>query len=78
MPQLSLYLDEPTREVLREQSARAQTSMSKFVTGLIQESKEGRRWPEGYWDQVYGCLADPTFVAPAEVSVPLDEIVLFE
>ena len=51
MPQLSLYLDEPTMEMLRG-------------------------WPSGYWDNVYGCLRDPTFVVPEEEG-DLDEIVLF-
>ena len=59
MPQLSLYLDEPTMEMLREKS-----------------SREGRGWPSGYWDNVYGCLRDPTFVVPEEEG-DLDEIVLF-
>ena len=66
MPQLSLYLDEPTMEKLRE----------RYVTGLIRESGEGRGWPSGYWDNVYGCLRDPTFVVPEEEG-DLDEIVLF-
>ena len=45
MPQLSLYLDEPTMEMLREKSSRAHQSMSRYVTGLIRESGEGRGWP---------------------------------
>ena len=52
MPQLSLYLDEPTMEMLREKSSRAHQSMSRYVTGLIRESGEGRGWPSGYWDNV--------------------------
>ena len=32
MPQLSLYLDEPTMEMLREKSSRAHQSMSRYVT----------------------------------------------
>ena len=71
MPQLSLYLDEPTMEMLREKSSRAHQSMSRYVTGLIRESGEGRGW-----DNVYGCLKDPSFVVPEEEG-DLDEIVLF-
>lgn len=78
MPQLSLYLDEPTMEMLRKKSAGAHQSMSKYVTRLIQQSEQPRCWPEGYWDQVYGCLDDPTFEVPREVEVPLDEIALFQ
>ena len=76
MPQLSLYLDEPTMEMLREKSSRAHQSMSRYVTGLIRESGEGRGWPAGYWDNIYGCLRDPSFVGPEEEG-DLDEIALF-
>ena len=65
MPQLSLYLDEPTMEMLREKSSRAHQSMSRYVTGLIRESGEGRGWPSGYWDNVYGCLDVYKRQAPA-------------
>lgn len=78
MPQLSLYLDEPTMATLRGRSDRAQVSLSKYVTGLIKADEDRRGWPEGYWDRVYGCLTDPTFVVPEEVDVPLDDIVLYE
>ena len=76
MPQLSLYLDEPTMSLLRARSSRAHQSMSKYVAKLIQEDERGRAWPEGYWDSVYGCLDDPSFTVAEEVEVPLDDIVL--
>ncbi|MCI8424695.1 MAG: antitoxin [Adlercreutzia sp.] len=78
MPQLSLYLDEPTMELLRSRSSRSHQSMSKYVTGLIRQSDRADSWPEGYWERVYGCLKDPSFVVPEEVDVPLDDVVLFE
>lgn len=78
MPQLSLYLDEPTMEELRADAAEAGLSLSKYVTGLIREKKTHRGWPEGYWEQVYGCITDPTFVVPPELDADLDEIVLFD
>ena len=77
MPQLSLYLDEPTMELLRDHSTRAHQSMSKYVAGLIRRSDYAHGWPEGYWESVYGCLKDPSFVAPDEVEAPLDDVVLF-
>ena len=40
MPQLSLYLDEPTMEMLREKSSRAHQSMSRYVTA--HSRKRGR------------------------------------
>ena len=52
MPQLSLYLDEPTMEMLREKSSRAHQSMSRYVTGSFARVGKGAAWPSGYWDNV--------------------------
>lgn len=77
MPQLSLYLDDETMELLRERSARSQDSMSKYVAKLIQRDDACVGWPQGYWEKVYGSLDDPTFVVPDEINAPLDELVVF-
>ncbi len=77
MPQLSLYLDDATMNLLRQNAAEAQQSLSKYVVGLIQRDNEGSAWPEGYFEQVCGRLTDPSFVVPEEPSKPLDDIVLF-
>ena len=77
MPQLSLYLDEPTMEKLRERSRRAQISLSKFAAKLIQEEETSHTWPGDYWDRVYGSLKDPSFFVSDEVEVPLDDIQLY-
>ena len=52
MPRLSLYLDEPTMEMLRAKSSRAHQSMSRYVTGLIRESGEGRDWPSSVFTTI--------------------------
>ncbi len=38
--------------------------MSRYVTAHSGESGEGRGWPSGYWDNVYGCLKDPDVRRP--------------
>ncbi len=78
MPQLSLYLDEPTMEMLKERSRRSRLSLSKYAAKLIQNEGSSQGWPRGYWERVYGSLKDPTFVVPDEVAVPLDDIQLFD
>ena len=78
MPQLSLYLDDPTMELLRDRANRAQMSMSKYVTSLIRQSDQAQGWPKDYWEKIYGCLKDPSFSYPEEIPMPLDDIVLFD
>ena len=73
MPQLSLYLDDPTMDMLRRNSEHAHLTLSKYVVRLIRQDDAEKGWPEGYWDEVYGSLDDSSFVAPEEVDVPLDE-----
>lgn len=67
MPQLSLYLDEPTMEALRQDAARAGTSLSKYVANVLHEHAEASRWPDGFFD-LYGAFDDECFEAPFEDS----------
>lgn len=71
MPQLSLYMDEPTMCVLRERSACEGVSLSKFVGNLIRKDASGDKWPQGYWS-VYGALNDDSFTVPNELDERLD------
>ena len=69
MPQLSLYIDDATMETLQT-SARAEgVSMSKYAAGLIRDREQHGRWPQGYWDAVYGCLTDEL-----DLRVPDDDL----
>lgn len=72
MPQLSLYIDSETLEMLREDAKKSNASMSKYVTRLI-KSKSQSAWPDGYWDSIYGALADDAFVIPDELDPSVDE-----
>lgn len=76
MPQLSLYLDDATMDTLKEKATEAHVSLSKYVTHLIKADGADKGWPAGYWENVYGSLTDPTFVAPHD-ELPLDDICLY-
>ena len=62
MPQLSLYIDDATMETLRSSARGEGVSMSKYAASLIRDRAQYGGWPAGYWDCVYGCLNDDTFV----------------
>ncbi|HIY82754.1 MAG TPA: antitoxin [Candidatus Rubneribacter avistercoris] len=70
MPQLSLYLDEATMGELRKRASLRNVSLSKHVAELIRNDA-ATGWPEGYWD-LFGSVADSSFVAPSELSFAYD------
>ncbi len=72
MPQLSLYLNESAMDGLRASAQKANRSLSRYVADLVTEKQRGGGWPEGYWEDVYGALADDSFVVPAELAAALD------
>ena len=63
MPQLSLYMDEPTMEGLRR--------LSKFVAGVLRDRDTNGLWPHGFFD-LYGVCDDDTFVEPPEIPWEFD------
>lgn len=69
MPQLSLYLDEPSMESLRERSKREGLSISKYAR--IQLARSGGTWPASFWN-TYGALEDDSFTVPDELDASLD------
>ncbi len=71
MPQLSLYLNDKTMELLRSDVEKEQISISKYVSRLISRNASSS-WPEGYWNNVYGCLKDDSFTVPEEIDSALD------
>lgn len=72
MPQLSLYLNEPTMALLREDCQKSGNSLSRYVSDLITAKRAESSWPQGYWDNVYGALADDSFQVPSELDGSLD------
>lgn len=69
MPQLSLYLDDETMFELREDAAQAGMSLSKFTAKALKERKQNSSWPQGYFEEVCGSMADATWLEDA--SEPL-------
>lgn len=70
MAQLSLYLDDATMDDLRKAAQTDGVSLSHYVAALVHE-RTASGWPEGYW-KLYGCIADDTFEAPAQLSFEHD------
>lgn len=68
MPQLSLYLNDVAAAQLRRDAKREKLSVSRYVSQLVMEQPARTGWPAGYWDEVYGCLVDDSFKAPAELD----------
>lgn len=72
MPQLSLYLNDATMGALRTDAAREKMSLSRYVADLISSKHESSTWPKGYWEGIYGALADDSFTVPDELPAALD------
>ena len=70
MPQLSLYLDEATLEMVEKAAKMSQVSVSKWIRNRLVQSLK-RDWPEGYLD-LYGAISDDTFTAPDPVALDAD------
>lgn len=76
MPQLSLYLDEPTMEHLRMQAAKENVSLSKYVANTLKNQRKSS-WPPGFFN-LYGSIQDETFVEPPDVSILEEPIETWE
>ena len=65
MPQLSLYLSNRNLATLRARAAEEGVSMSEHVNHLIEQDKQSREWPEGFWD-LFGAIQDDSFIEPID------------
>lgn len=66
MPQLSLYLDSTSMEMLRHKAKQKNLSLSQYVNGVLHEA-DAHNWPPDYWN-LYGALEDESFTLPKELS----------
>ena len=73
MPQLSLYIDAPTMEVLRTSALAEGKSMSRYASELIRDRANYGGWPAGYWESVYGCLDEDLLIDDGELDASLDD-----
>jgi hypothetical protein len=78
MPQISIYISDEEMEMLREGAREEGVSLSRYTVDSITMRRAGTLkadpWPAGYWESVYGCLKDPTFVAPEDSPVDFDAL----
>ena len=77
MPQLSLYMDEPMMEGLRQDAAREGKTLSKFVAGVLRDRDTSGLLPHGFFD-LYGACDDDTLVEPPDDPFDLEPIPALE
>ena len=75
MPQISLYVDKPTMDSVRQSAQRKNISISSYVAGRLREPEPDQEetvdgWPESFW-QTYGAL-DDAFERPNQLDWSLD------
>lgn len=76
MSQLHFYVPDDEEQRLRENAARANMSLSRYLAKLVREaSNEPERWPEGYFDTVFGQWSGPPLERSAQ-GEPEDRIEL--
>ena len=79
MPQLSLYIDDMMMGEMRAMASAEKCSLSRFAADAIRDRLRApkAKADEGYWDRLYGCLADDdSFTRPTPLETkpipPLD------
>ena len=70
MPQLSLYLDDPMMEGLRQDASREGKTLSKFVAGVLKDHAENNRWPHGFFIDSKYLSPSPPQRSPTYRSFP--------
>lgn len=70
MPQISLYIDEPTLRKVESAALRQHVSISRWVADQIRAKVEPV-YPKGYED-LFGSIADESFVEPEETGFASD------
>ena len=68
MPQLSLYLTDEDMAALREEAARANTSLSHCAQQLLRQHHSSGGWPADYWNLYCSLAEDKSFAEPAELN----------
>lgn len=71
MPQISLYVDEPTYKKIKKAARANRTSISGFVRKSLEQSTSMKAWPEGFFE-LFGSIQDETFGRPDPLSFSQD------
>ena len=70
MPQISLYIDEPTLKKVENAALRQHVSISKWVAEQIRTRIEPVYPP--HFEDLFGSISDTTFIRPKEPSFASD------
>lgn len=70
MPQISLYIDEPTLKKVEDAASREHISISKWVADQLR-SRLDPSYPAGY-DELFGSVTDSSFARPKEIEFSHD------
>lgn len=71
MPQLSLYLDEKTLELVQHAAKISHLSVSKWVANQLRSQLQNE-WPDQYFE-LFGAITDPSFDRPGPMT-HLDDV----
>lgn len=66
MPQISLYIDEPTLKEVERAAKKQKTSISKWVVAQL-KSRIEPSYPMDY-EKLFGSITDESFIEPKEIS----------
>ena len=70
MPQISLYIDEPTLRKIESAASRQHVSISKWVAEQIR-SRVDPVYPPNF-ESLFGSISDDTFVRPEQITFESD------
>jgi len=72
MPQISLYIDEPTLKKIENAAVRQHISISKWVAEQIR-SRVDPIYPSDF-ETLFGSITDDTFVRPEQMPFESDSL----
>ena len=70
MPQISLYIDEPTLKKVESAAMRQQVSISRWVAEVIR-ARVNPVYP-AHFENLFGSVKDDTFTEPEEIGFEAD------
>jgi hypothetical protein len=76
MPQLTIYLDERSEQLIDRAAKHQSLSLSRWAREKLLLAAGSASWPQDY-AQVLGSVSDPSFLAPPEPSAERDQKVDF-
>ncbi len=70
MPQISLYIDEPTLKKIEQAAAKERLSISKWVAKQLRAQVEAVYPPQ--YEELFGSVTDDSFCRPPEPAFNSD------